>query len=116
MKNFELPIPCLTTYILEVIALVSLKVAAICHFRDKKRSKISSKNAATETCDQNDLCFSPTFEIFIPCLTIYLGEVTTRASLNVATDGSLTGKKNLKNEHFETIILKPKKMSANKVT
>ena len=93
MKNFELSIPCLTTYILEVIALVSLKVAAICHFRDKKRSKISTKNAATETCDQNDLCFSHTFEIFIPCLTIYLGEVTTRASLNVATDGSLTGKK-----------------------
>ena len=70
--------------------------------------------ATTKACDQKDLCCCHTFEIFIPCLTISFGEVIARVSLNAATDGSLTGSKT-KNEHLETIILKPQKMSANKV-
>ena len=54
--------------------------------------------------------------MFIPCLTISFGEVTAGFSLNIATNGSLTGrKKNLKNEHFEAIILKRKCISATKV-
>ena len=39
MKDFELLMPCLTTSFLEVNALVSLKVAAIRHFRGKKPLK-----------------------------------------------------------------------------
>ena len=68
--------PCLTTHFLEVTALVSLKVATICYFRGTKPSKITFKaifKAKPEKCDQSDLCFSHTFEIFIPCLTISFG-------------------------------------------
>ena len=34
--------------------------------------------------------FSHAFEIFIPCLTTSLHEVTARVSLNAATNGSFT--------------------------
>ena len=59
--------------------------------------------------------FSHAFEILIPCLTISFGELTERVSLNVAKNDSLTRKENLKNEHFEAIILKQKWMSTTKV-
>ena len=37
--------------------------------------------------------FSHAFEIFIPCLTTSLYEVTARVSLNAATNGSFTSRK-----------------------
>ena len=42
---------------------------------------------------QSNLYFSHAFEIFIPCLIISFGEVTASVSSNVATNGSLTGRK-----------------------
>ena len=45
---------------------------------------------------QSNLCFSHAFEIFIPYLAISFGEVMARVSLNVATNGSLTGRKTSK--------------------
>ena len=45
-------------------------------------------------CDQNDLCFSHTFEIFIPCfLTIFFREVNAHVIPNAPTNGFLKGKK-----------------------
>ena len=85
---------------MEVTALVSLKVATIRHFRGKKPSQINIFKAIfkakTNKCAQSNLCFSHTFEIFIPCLTISFGEVTAGFSLNVATNGSLRGRKTSK--------------------
>ena len=52
-----------------------------------------------EEWDQSNLCFFHASEIFIPCLTISFGQMTAGFSLNVATNGSLTGKKS-QNEHF----------------
>ena len=62
--------------------------------------------AKSDLIYHSNLCFSHAFEIFIPRLTISFGELTARVSLNVDTNGSLTGKKNFKNEHFEDITLK----------
>ena len=42
---------------------------------------------------QINLYLCHTFESFIPCLTIFLGEVTAHISLNVPTNGSLIVKK-----------------------
>ena len=56
-KDFELLIPCLTTYILEVTALTLLKVANI-HHRGKKLSKSYYSEAQTEECNQINLFFS----------------------------------------------------------
>ena len=85
---------------MEVTALVLLKVATIRHFRGKSLSKVNIFEAIfkakTQLNYQSNLCFSHVFEIFIPCLTISFGEVTARASLNVDTNGSLTGRKTSK--------------------
>ena len=79
-------------------AFVSLKVPTIRPFRGKKNpSKIKISNAIfkvkTDLIYQSILCFSHAFEIFIPRLIISFGKLTERVSLNVATNGSLTGRK-----------------------
>ena len=50
----------------------------------------------TELNYESNSCFSHAFETFIPCLTISFGEVTAHVSLNVATNGFLTGRKTSK--------------------
>ena len=66
----------------------------------KNHSKVNIfkaiSKAKTELNCQSNLCFSHAFEISILCLTISLGEVSARISLNVTTNGSLTDRKTSK--------------------
>ena len=101
-------IPCLAISFLEVTALVSLKAATICHFKGKKPAKVNIFEAIFQAKTglnyQSNLCFSHAFGIFISCLTISFGEVTARVSLNVATNGSLTGRKISKMSIFRLLL------------
>ena len=54
--------------------------------------KLPGTLTITEECNQINSCFSQTFQIFSPCLTISFG-VTACVSLNVATSYSPTGRK-----------------------
>ena len=73
LKDFDLFIPCLTTYFSDVTAFVSLKVATIRTLEVNNPLKITIFkvifSAKTEKCHRSNLCFSHTFEIFIPSLT-----------------------------------------------
>lgn len=66
--------------------------------------KLPGTLTITEECNQINSCFSQTFQIFSPCLTISFGVATFMCFIECSHQLFSYRQKNLKNKNFEVLF------------